>query len=97
MELLAAKCAAPGGMLAFRWNRPATEIVEAFTLLGYLPPVRFCRLAAMSGRGTSEHDRYLMLRKELSHLRVEVAELRDDLVLIAQRLDAHIGSKEGHL
>lgn len=45
-----------GGGMDLTW-----EIVEAFTVLGYLPPVHFAkRVPAMCGRGISPKDRYLL-------------------------------------
>jgi hypothetical protein len=36
------------------------EICEAYTRLGQLPPVHFCDLPRMAGRGTSARDRYIV-------------------------------------
>lgn len=44
-----------GGGMDFSW-----EICEAYTCLGYLPPYTFCDLPAMSNRGKSERDRYII-------------------------------------
>ena len=41
-----------GGGMNYSW-----EICEAYVLLGHLPPLHFCDLPRMSGRGTSERDR----------------------------------------
>jgi hypothetical protein len=43
-----------GGGMDLSW-----EICEAFMLLGYLPPVHFADLPAMSGRGVNERDRWI--------------------------------------
>lgn len=40
-----------GGGMDLSW-----EICEAFIVLGYRPPVHFCDLPVMAGRGTSERD-----------------------------------------
>lgn len=44
-----------GGGMDFSW-----EICEAYTLLGALPPVHFCDLPGMAGRGRSERDRRII-------------------------------------
>jgi len=44
-----------GGGMDLSW-----EICEAFTRLGELPPVHFCNLPRMAGRGTSAKDRYII-------------------------------------
>jgi hypothetical protein len=44
-----------GGGMDLSW-----EICEAFVALGYWPPLHFCDLPRMSGRGTNEKDRKLI-------------------------------------
>lgn len=44
-----------GGGMDLSW-----EICEAFTKLGELPPVHFCNLPRMAGRGKSPKDRYII-------------------------------------
>jgi hypothetical protein len=44
-----------GGGMDLSW-----EICEAFMRLGFLPPVHFCRLPAMAGRGQSQRDRWII-------------------------------------
>lgn len=44
-----------GGGMDLSW-----EICEAFMLCGYLPPVHFCDLPVMGGRGTSSRDRWII-------------------------------------
>ena len=44
-----------GGGMDLSW-----EIVEAYVRLDQCPPAHFCRLPAMSGRGTSDKDRVLI-------------------------------------
>ena len=44
-----------GGGMDLSW-----EICEAYTRLGLLPPVHFCKLPRMAGRGTSAKDRYII-------------------------------------
>ena len=38
----------------------AWEICEAFMLLGFLPPLHFCDLPGMAGRGASAKDRWII-------------------------------------
>lgn len=44
-----------GGGMDLSW-----EICEAYMRLGHLPPFHFCDLPGMSGRGTSERDRWIV-------------------------------------
>jgi hypothetical protein len=44
-----------GGGMDLSW-----EICEAFMRIGSLPPVHFCELPAMAGRGTSARDRWIL-------------------------------------
>lgn len=44
-----------GGGMDLSW-----EIVETYIRLGLLPPVHFCELPAMTGRGTNENDRTII-------------------------------------
>jgi hypothetical protein len=44
-----------GGGMDLSW-----EICEAYTRLGLLPPVHFCKLPAMAGRGDSARDKYII-------------------------------------
>ena len=44
-----------GGGMDFSW-----EICEAYTLLGQLPPVHFCDLPGMAGRGQSDRDKAII-------------------------------------
>jgi hypothetical protein len=44
-----------GGGMDLSW-----EICEAYTRLGQLPPVHFCDLPRMAGRGDSAGDRYIV-------------------------------------
>lgn len=44
-----------GGGMDLSW-----EICEAFVALGYWPPLHFCDLPRMSGRGTSDKDKALI-------------------------------------
>lgn len=44
-----------GGGMDMTW-----EICESFINLGYYPPVHFCRLPAISGRGTRKFDRHII-------------------------------------
>ncbi len=44
-----------GGGMDLSW-----EICEAYMRLGYLPPMHFCDLPRMCGRGTSAKDRWIM-------------------------------------
>jgi hypothetical protein len=44
-----------GGGMDLSW-----EICEAFVALGYWPPLHFCDLPRMSGRGTSDADKALL-------------------------------------
>jgi hypothetical protein len=44
-----------GGGMDLSW-----EICEAYTLLGQLPPVHFCDLPSMAGRGDSARDKYII-------------------------------------
>lgn len=44
-----------GGGMDLSW-----EICEAYMRLGHLPPVHFCDLPRMSGRGKSKHDRWII-------------------------------------
>lgn len=44
-----------GGGMDLSW-----EICEAFMALGYLPPLHFCNLPAMAGRGTSARDKAII-------------------------------------
>lgn len=44
-----------GGGMDLSW-----EICEAFMRLGFLPPVHFCELPQMAGRGTSARDRKII-------------------------------------
>lgn len=57
-----------GGGMDLSW-----EICEAYIRLGQLPPVYFCDLPAMAGRGTSEQDQLIIAACKRS---VEVAQLR---------------------
>ena len=45
-----------GGGMDLSW-----EICETFMRLGYWPPAHFSRLPAMSGRGTSERDKWIIM------------------------------------
>lgn len=58
-----------GGGMDLSW-----EICEAFMRLGYLPPVHFCRLPAMAGRGVSPRDKWIIsgCRRALQGLKVRV-------------------------
>lgn len=44
-----------GGGMDLTW-----EIVDAFTLLGYLPPVHFCDLPGMAGYPSNDDHRYII-------------------------------------
>ena len=44
-----------GGGMDLSW-----QICEAYMLLGYLPPVHFCDLPEMAGRGQSAKDRWII-------------------------------------
>ena len=44
-----------GGGMDLSW-----EICEAYMLLGYFPPVHFCDLPEMAGRGQSKKDRWII-------------------------------------
>lgn len=67
-----------GGGMDLTW-----EIVEAFTALGYLPPVHFAqRLPAICGRGTSPKDHYLMKACKRA-LIIEMRRLRQGMRTIA--------------
>ncbi|MBD3404346.1 hypothetical protein GF420_15760 [candidate division GN15 bacterium] len=44
-----------GGGMDFSW-----EICEAFMVLGFLPPVHFCRLPRIAGRGESDRDKEIV-------------------------------------
>ncbi|VGO13899.1 hypothetical protein PDESU_02456 [Pontiella desulfatans] len=44
-----------GGGMDMTW-----EICESFINLGYYPPVHFCRLPAMCGRGSRKFDRHII-------------------------------------
>jgi hypothetical protein len=44
-----------GGGMDLSW-----EICEAYIRLGYLPPLHFCELPRMAGRGTSARDRTII-------------------------------------
>ena len=44
-----------GGGMDLSW-----EICEAYMLLGYLPPLHFCDLPGISGRGTSNRDKWII-------------------------------------
>jgi len=59
-----------GGGMDLRW-----EICEAYIRLGYLPPVYFCDLPAMWGRGQSQKDR-LIIDACLESIEVKRTQLR---------------------
>ena len=44
-----------GGGMDFSW-----EICEAYMRLGQTPPLHFCSLPAMAGRGQNAHDRWII-------------------------------------
>lgn len=50
-----------GGGMDLSW-----EIAEAFIVLGYWPPVHFCDLPKMGGRGKSQKDRVIIFACEES-------------------------------
>lgn len=59
-----------GGGMDLSW-----EICEAFIRLGYRPPLHFCDLPAMAGRGESEHDRAIIEAcKESARIAIRWAE-----------------------
>jgi hypothetical protein len=69
-----------GGGMDLSW-----EICEAYIALGLLPPVHFCNLPAMSGRGTSVKDQ-LTVHACKESLRIMGNWMRDR----ADRLDAMV-------
>lgn len=74
-----------GGGMNLAW-----EICEAYLRLGYCPPVYFCDLPRMSGRGASKHDRDIVeaCKEGLRHTAESATRTLtrlDDLVLDARR------------
>jgi hypothetical protein len=67
-----------GGGMDLSW-----EICEAYTRLGQLPPVHFCDLPRMSGRGEDGRDRYIIsacresARVQMGWLKNKMRDLRE--------------------